>query len=274
MKKSPVLFYSEGTCALASLITLLWLDQPFRLCRIEESDSESDAGREYLKLNGLGEVPTLFLDGTVLTENIAILQHLAQLDLSKQLTFPVGTREFDQLNRALGFLTSTFHKSFLPLFATEQFHPDEKIQQEIRDTVLKGHLREVFRYTSEHLLRTTLMFEQPSIGDAYLFAMARWGAYFGNVHEEFPHFVRFQKRMEQDPAVQIALRIEKGEIKDAAGNFLGHVPFESFVHEAVHRKLEVDGARAEGEYTPDPDLATGLRHFDRKNPAAEVKLRA
>jgi hypothetical protein len=98
--------------------------------------------------------------------------------------------------------------------------------------------------------------------------MARWGEHFGNVQKDYPHLVRFQKRMEQDPGVQLALRIESGSLKEAQGPFLGHYPFERFVSEAVHRKTEVDGARGEGESTPDPDLSTGLRRFDQRSSQA------
>ena len=237
MDKTPVLFYQAGTCSLGALISLLWLDQPFRLCRLEDGDNTNE---DYLKLNALGEVPTLFLDGTVLTENVAILQHIGLKDLRRRITFEPGTEAFDQLQRALGFLSSDFHKSFMALFNGEVFHPDKKIQDEIKKMVIQGHLREVMDHAEIHLLRTPLMFDQPTVPDAYLYAMARWTADLYNLPKEFPHLVRFQKTMEKDPSVQLALKIESGEVMDATGSFEGHVDFKKFTKKAALRKAELD----------------------------------
>jgi glutathione S-transferase len=245
MENSPVLFYQEGTCSLGALISLIWLGKPFRICRIEGKDNENP---DYLKINALGEVPTLYLDGTVVTENVAILQHIAYQDLNRKLTFRAGTPQFDQMNRALGFLTSDFHKAFFPIFVGGAFHPDKKVQEEIKKHVIEGRLREVWNHAEEHLLRTTFLFNQPMIADAYLFAMARWGEEYFDIETEFPNFARFQKAMNEDPAVKLALQIESGKQKQARGT-LSHVDFSSFVKEAAERKEETDRVRGDGDFT-------------------------
>ena len=58
-KSIPVLFYGKGTCALGAVISLFWLDRPFRLCRLEEGDNENT---DFLKLNALCQVPVLYTD--------------------------------------------------------------------------------------------------------------------------------------------------------------------------------------------------------------------
>ena len=245
--KTPVLFYKEGACSLGALISLLWLDRPFYLCRVEEEDLENS---DFLSLNGMGEVPTLYLDGTILTENVAVLQHIGLQDLNKKITYPPGTPEFDQLNRALGFLTSSFHKAFSPLHMAEDLVTDKKATAEIVRNTVDGHLREMFQYANDHLLRTTFMFDHPMIIDAYFFAMARWGDDLYDIENEFPHIKRFQDAMAKDPMVTFALEIESGKIKDAKGVFLGHKEFKTFVKEASARKLEIDEKNGDGEFTP------------------------
>jgi glutathione S-transferase len=249
MDKSPVLFYKKDTCALGSLISLLWLNQPFRLCRLEtKADNENP---DFLKLNGLGEVPTLFLaDGTVLTENVAVLQHIGEMDLQKKLTYPPKTPAFDQLNRALGFLSSTFHKSFLPVFHTDLLYDDQGVQKEIKKKFTDGHLREVWEYANEHLVRTTFLFDHPMIADAYFFSIARWGEDLFDIKKDFPHIHRFQKAMAENEAVKFALEIEAGKHTAGKGNFLGHVDFATFVIEAAERKEARDQKHGDGEFTP------------------------
>ena len=239
MDKTPVLFYREGTCALGALISLLWSGEAFRLCHLQESD---ETNPDYLKLNALGEVPTLFTDGVVISENVAILQHIGFLNLSPGITFEPGSGYFDQLQRALGFLSSSFHKSFMPIFSPELFHEDKKVQTEMRQKFIAGHLREMMEHTEIHLLRTPLLFDHPTVGDAYLYAMVRWTEDLYNLPKEFPHLVRFQKAMNQLPEVALALRIESGQHKDGVKNFKGHVEFKDFVRDAAHRKRQLDHA--------------------------------
>jgi glutathione S-transferase len=245
--KTPVLFYKEGACSLGAMISLLWLDRPFYLCRVEKEDSENP---DFLTVNAMGEVPTLYLDGTILTENAAILQHIGLEDLSKKLTYRPGTPEFDQLNRALSFLTSSFHKAFFPLHAAEDLVSDKKAQEEIVKNTVDGNLKDMFQYANDHLLRTTFMFDHPMIIDAYFFAMARWGDDLYDIANQFPHIKRFQDAMAKNEKVRVALDIESGKIKTAQGNFLGNKEFKTFVKEASARKLEVDEKKGDGEYTP------------------------
>ena len=247
MEKTPVLFYKEGTCSLASLITQVWSKKPFYVTRVEDKDLENG---DLLTITAMGEVPMIYLDGTVITENVAVLTHIALLDLSKKLIFQPGTPDFDQFMRALGFLTSSFHKSFFPLFMAEDLTTDKKSQEEIKQNTIQGHIREMFDYVDEHLLRTTFMYEHPMAIDAYLFAMARWGEDLFDIAKEFPHIKRFQEAMGKDPGVQLALAIETQKQKDAKGGFLGVKEFETFIKEAAKRKREVDLEKGDGEFSP------------------------
>jgi len=248
MTNTPVLFYHEGTCSLAPLISLIWLDRPFRLCRLENEEDFKNS--DFLTLNPLGEVPLMYLDGTILTENVAILQHIGLTDFSRGITFKPGTPEFDQMNRALGFITSDFHKSFFPLFGVQSLHHDTKIQGEIKANMVHGPLRAMYEYVSDHLLHGDFIFDHPMIADAYLFATSRWGEHFFNIAKDFPKIKRFQTAMASDWAVKLALAIESGKQKDSIQNFLGHVEFISFVKEAVARKKEVDQANGVGAFAP------------------------
>jgi len=226
MNSTPTLFYQQGACSLGALISLVWLGRPFQVCRVEQNRGESP---EYLELNALGEVPLLYADGAVITENVAILQHIAFQDLGKNLIFRPNTPEFDQLNRALGFLSSDFHKAFAGVFHSSAFHPDKKIQEEIKKTTIVGHLREMVEHANQYITRTPFVFDHPMIPDAYFYAMARWLEHFYDLDRDFKNIRRFQKAMEQDPGVAIALEIEKGQLHEAKGAFLGSVDFDTTV---------------------------------------------
>ena len=228
----PVLFLRDGTCALGALVSLLWSGEKFHTCLMQEADHENPG---FLKLNSLGEVPLLYRDGAVITENTAILPSIADLALGQPLTFAPGSRERDQLNRALGFLASDFHQAFGTLFSIESFHPEKKVQAQIRRRVVQGRLKEVIQHLEGSMLSKPFIFDSPTIADAYLFAMARWATDLYDVAEQFPKLKRFQTALGKDPSVKLALQIEKGRKTVANGNYLGNLDFKSFISEAATR---------------------------------------
>ncbi len=249
MEKPPVLFFREGTCALGPMIAFLMSGRPFHICRVSESDGDSD---QYLLLNALGQVPLLYQDGFILTENVAILNHIAQLDLSRGLGFPVGTPGFDQLNRALGFLSSSFHMSFGPIFSPESFHDDPKIQSEIREKFIKNGLHLMMQHLNDHLLEQKLLYDHPTVGDCSIFAMIRWAEDLYEIETEFPRIHRFQRAMAELFAVKQALALEKDSAAVAVTplGYQGEIRFKEFASEAIRRKREVDLETRHGDFTP------------------------
>jgi len=72
-----VLYAAPGTCARVPMIALEEARQDFevRVVRFMKNEHRSP---EYLALNPKGKVPLLLMDGAPLTENVAILLHLAE----------------------------------------------------------------------------------------------------------------------------------------------------------------------------------------------------
>ncbi len=68
-------------------------------------------------MNRKGYAPALRLDnGQVLTENVAVLQYIADLKPEAKLAPPAGTLERSRLVEWLAFLNSEVHKNISPLF--------------------------------------------------------------------------------------------------------------------------------------------------------------
>jgi glutathione S-transferase len=230
------------------MLSLFWLGKPFKLCRIED---ENDGDADYAKLNALDQVPLLFIDGDVITENGGILNHIGLEGVERGLHFKPGTREYDQLNRAIGFISSDLHKSFAGVWMPEIFHDDKKVQAQIKDKVVKGHLHDVIQHANDHLLRSITLYDRPTVGDAYLFALSQWMVDLYDLKSEFPNIARFREALLKDESVRKAVAVDEGKLKEGDGRdgFLGHVEFKSFVKEAVTRKEARDRERGEGEFT-------------------------
>ena len=70
------LFFAPDTCARVSMIALEEPEHPYKTELIAFMRGDHRSPR-YLALNPKGRVPTLIVDGRVLTENVAILLWLA-----------------------------------------------------------------------------------------------------------------------------------------------------------------------------------------------------
>ena len=70
------LYFSNGSCSLASHITLEESGAKFEAQRIDLRAGDQKKP-EFLALNPKGKVPTIVVDGTPITENPAIMSYIA-----------------------------------------------------------------------------------------------------------------------------------------------------------------------------------------------------
>jgi glutathione S-transferase len=222
---TPILFYGvPHGCSFGSIVALEWLDQPYRLCRIDMLAKPDD--RIFRQVNPLGETPTLLLeDGTTLAESFAILHHLAARDLSRRLGFRQGTAAFDRLNHVLAYLHTSFHSAFAPAWAAFKLAEDaperEMLRKLARHNAAQGYARlEAMLEGREWLAGTT-----KTVADAYLVGVARWGedlALF-DLKREFPRLHDHLQKLQAEPGVIFAHAVEDETPAQTSGAFRGHV---------------------------------------------------
>src|SRR4051794_9596204 len=99
------LFYSLGSCSLASHIALEEAGAPYEAVRINVR-AWDQRKPEYLALNPKGRVPALVTDEGVLTENVAILAWVAQAFPQARLA-PTDPWGFAQAQAFNSYLAST-----------------------------------------------------------------------------------------------------------------------------------------------------------------------
>jgi glutathione S-transferase len=109
-----ILYYSPGACSLADHIALLEADMKFDLSKVDLKTHKLENGRSFFDINPKGYVPALQLDdGSLLTENIAILYMIA--DTYPSLMVPGQFGRY-RLLEMLAFISTEIHKAFTPLF--------------------------------------------------------------------------------------------------------------------------------------------------------------
>jgi len=165
------LYYFAGACSLASNIALREAGLKFELVKVNRHTHKTADGQDYYEINPKGYVPALKLDnGDVLTENVAVLQYIADRNPAAKLAPPFGTMERYHLVEWLAFINSEVHKGFSPLFREDA---PEDTKQYTRQNLSKR-----LEYLSGVLAgRSYLTGEQFTIADGYLFTVLSWGSY-------------------------------------------------------------------------------------------------
>jgi len=196
------LYYLTSACSLASNIALREAGLKFELVKVDRKTKIASDGLDYREVNPKGYVPALKLDnGEVLTENVVVLQYIADRNPAAKLAPPAGTLERYRLMEWLSFINSEIHKSFTPLFRQEA--PDAA--KDYTRTVLGGRLDYLEKAFGT---RSFLMGEQFTIADAYLFTVLGWGAHVGVDLARWPQLKRFHERVGARPHVIEALKSE------------------------------------------------------------------
>ena len=164
------LYFTTGACSMASNIALHEAGIQFELSKVDRRTKRAD-GVDFVTINPKGYVPALRLDdGQVLTENVAVLQYIGDLNPAAKLTPPAGTLERYRLQEWLSFINSEVHKSFSPLFNSEA--------TEDTKTYARNQLAKRLAYLEDALGdKKYLMGDQFTVADAYLFTVLGWGVH-------------------------------------------------------------------------------------------------
>lgn len=120
------LYFSPFACSLASHITIREAGLEAGLVPVTLSTKKTAAGDDFLAVNPRGQVPALRLDdGSVLTENSAVLQYLADRDPSRGLLPASGPERYAVL-QWMSYLGTEVHKSCFALMFNPKAPPEVK----------------------------------------------------------------------------------------------------------------------------------------------------
>ncbi|MCU7374320.1 glutathione S-transferase family protein [Paucibacter sp. O1-1] len=227
---TPVLFYGVPSgCSFGSIVALEWLAQPYRLSRIEMPELAITPA--YRRINPLGETPTLMTaDGALLSESLAILNHLGARDEARRIGFAQGSRDFDRLNQMLAYLNTSFFNAFSPLWHALEHAGDAADAAALR-RYGAGNVEKVHAQLEAMLGdRPYLLGEHKTLADAYFIGIARWTRYHEVIdRRDYPALQRLYERLEADPAVVFAHAIERQTAAVTAGGYQGHLSLEQAV---------------------------------------------
>ena len=199
------LFFSPLACSMSGRIAFAEAGAIVNFFEVDPHTKRLLAtGEDYRAVNPLGYVPALRLDdGTVLTENPAILQYVADSFPEAKLAPP----EPDRLGRAklrqwLSFIGSELHIGLMtPLLGRET-------PPEVKAWVVKKYLSR-FAYLDGKLAGREFLLENFSVADGYLATVLNWTQATPEIDlASYPNVKAYLDRLRARPSVGAALATE------------------------------------------------------------------
>ena len=198
------LYGLPGACSLVDHITLEWTGKPYEYEIVARDGLKKPP---YTDINPLGAVPALTDGDVVLTQNVAILEYIAEKCPEANLHGGATARARAEARRWLALLNSDVHKTFSMLFGATRMVSTEAGQEELRKTA-SDRIKEMFAIINKRLEGREWLGEARSVADAYLYVILRWAGAFKMDLSAFPNIQAHFARMQADKGVQAALAAE------------------------------------------------------------------
>ena len=194
------LYYSPGACSLASHITLNEAGVPFTAEKVDIRAKRTESGADFAAINPRGAVPALDLgDGEVLTEGVAIMQHVMDSAAPGKLPAP-GTLARARLAEAMNYVSTEVHKTYSPFFYGLEGEAKAK-----QSALLDARLQVVEDRLAS---RDWLAGADYTPADAYFFTVTNWSKGLGHDLSKFPRVTALRDKVAARPAVQKAMQAE------------------------------------------------------------------
>jgi glutathione S-transferase len=156
------LFFSPLACSMSGRIALAEAGVDVKLTEVDPHTKRVLAtGEDYRQINPLGYVPALRLDdGTVLTENAAILQYIADAYPEARLAPPESDRAARaKLRQWLSFVSTELHKALMMPLLGRDTPPEVKAW-------VVGKYASRLAYLDEKLKGREFLLDRFSVADA------------------------------------------------------------------------------------------------------------
>lgn len=212
-----ILYFNSGSCSLASHVALEESGLPYEAVRVDLSKDQHQTP-SYLEKNPWGRVPALDVSGTSLSENVAILQYLADQVPERNLLPKPGTMQRALATRWMALLSSTVHVAFRPLFRPNRLADTPTGQRDVTETGVRA-LNEVLAKLEAELDGRKFILESGfSLCDAYALVFALWTTRpkSRDVVIPTPHLHSIARSVLQRPAAQAAMQSEGLEFIERA----------------------------------------------------------
>ena len=189
------LFHGPLSCSMATRIALAEAGEEVVVTRVVLSTKKTADGRDYFKINPVGQVPALITrEGTVLTEGPAVLQYVA--DLHPETGLAPDARSFAryELQKWLNLIASEVHKQIFAVLFNPGTPPEAK-------AYAKSIAPSRFDHLARHLEGREFLLDQFTVADCYLVTALNWAQRSGFDLQKWPALAAYFDRLMARPSV-------------------------------------------------------------------------
>ncbi len=202
------LYYSTGSCALASHIALEESGGEYRAQRIVLKNHDQRTPG-YLAITPKGRVPALVTDQGTLSETPEILAYVAQRFPAATLAPLDDAFAFAQVQSINSYLCSTVHVAHAHGGRGSRWADDPAALEAMKKKVT-ANMADCFALIERDMVKGPwVMGDAYTISDAYLFTLGGWLEADGVDIAKFPKVAAQRARMLDRPAVQRVLAEEQ-----------------------------------------------------------------
>lgn len=196
------LYFAPLACSMATRIALYEAGVEARFIEVNTKTARTLEGDDFRAVNPLGQVPVLRTDeGPLLTENAAILQHVAERLPAAGLA-PDDESGRDRLREWLGFVSTELHKAvFTPLLSA-------KAPEGAREFA-RAQAGPRFDLLSRRLDGRSFLLERFGVADAYLATVLNWMPAAGLDPAAWPVVRAWHRTVLNRPSVSRAFKEER-----------------------------------------------------------------
>jgi glutathione S-transferase len=194
------LYYTPTSCGASSFICAFLKRLTFDCEVVDLATHTTESGVDFYTINPKGNVPALVLDdGTLLNENIACLEYIADQESNIDLAPKNGSNERYEVRQILSFLASELHAT-IGLF----FNPM------MSDPVIRDFAKSLFdkkmKYLQKHIIKDNdyVYGNDFTIVDAYLHIILSWTGYVNIDLSEYQIAERYYKNIKDLPFIKLA----------------------------------------------------------------------
>jgi glutathione S-transferase len=200
------LFYSPGACSLVTHIALEESGGEYEAVRVMLAQGEH-LKPDYLAINPHARVPVLANGHGIVTENIAILNLVADIFEAPGSVPRDDPFAAAKTNELLGWFASTVHIAFAEIWRGNRFTDDESAWPALEAggrKALEKHFAEIEQRSGE----SWLVEGRFTAADSYALTFFRWGRRIGVDMGQYRAWAGLNDQVLERPAVQRVLEAE------------------------------------------------------------------
>lgn len=199
------LAYCPGACSLVPYILLTEAGAEFDTHPVNLGKG-NNTHADYLKINPMGKVPALIIDGTPLTENVAI-QVWIDRQFPKAGLMPSDPMAYAQALSVMAWCAAGMHPKITQQARPARYCSNAEMADDVRALGSQG-LFEQFAVADKMLAGREWFADAFSCADVHFYWCFRRGSQFKPDASEFKNCIAHGQRMEKRASVQKLLAYE------------------------------------------------------------------